>query len=141
MRVHVGQKSSTMNLVYGLVNWVHWTQFVSLETEFIGLSFNAYKPSPMNSVYKPRNRVHWTQFASPETESFVLGFIWVHVSIIACTQKILKTQKNTQFKKHSLSLSFPLTVSLSLTFTLLSISVTLSLSLSCSVTVIVCVRN
>ena len=37
--VHVGQKSSSLDLVCKPRNQVHWTWFVSQETEFIGLVF------------------------------------------------------------------------------------------------------
>ena len=45
-------------------NWVHWTRFVSQETEFIGLNFYTYKSSPLNSVSMYKKRVQWTRFPS-----------------------------------------------------------------------------
>ena len=114
VRVHVDQKLSKMNSVFGLINWVHWTRFVSVETEFVGLSFKAYKPSPKNSVYMPRNRVLWTRFASLETESKGLGFIYS-----TCRSSTHSKNKHIVSKIHS-SLSFPLTLGLSLTLWLSS---------------------
>ena len=124
MRVYVGQKSSSMNSVFGLVNRVHWTRFVSLETKFVGLGFKAYKPSPKNSVYMPRNWVHWTRFhLSPPVHN------QTHSKILKT--KTLSVSKYIVSQSHSLSLS----VSLSLS----SQSQSLLLSLSCSVSVSVAV--
>ena len=118
-----------MNSVFRLVNWIHWTRFVNLETEFVGLGFKAYKLSPKNSVCMPRNRVHWTRFASPKTKSKGLGFIWVHLSLMNHSKNFLTKNtefQNTQSHSHSLSLS----VSLSLSNSPLSLSLSLTLTLS-----------
>ena len=45
-------------------NRVHWTQFLSLETECIGLDFYTYKSSPLNSVLMYKKRVQRTRFPS-----------------------------------------------------------------------------
>ena len=45
-------------------NRVHWTRFLSLETEFIGLGFYTYKLSPLNSVSMYKKRVQGTRFPS-----------------------------------------------------------------------------
>ena len=124
--VHVDQKSSSMNSVFGLVNRVHWTRFVSLETEFVGLGFKAYKLSPKNSIYMPRNQVHWTRFASPET-------LWTrfHLSPPITHQPLKKfLNEKHRVSKYTVSLSFPLTLSLSLTLWLSSQSQSLSLTLT-----------
>ena len=77
-----------------------------------------------------KNRVHWTRFVSQETKFIGLGFLSIHVSIIACTQKNSSklSSKNTQF-----SLSFPLTLSLSCSVTVV---VALSLSFPLTLTLI-----
>ena len=100
--VHVDQKSSSMNSVSGLVNRVHWTWFVSIETEFVGLSFKAYKLSSKDSV----------SFSPPIAYQ--------------PTQKIsYRVSKIHSEHSHSLSLS----VSLSLSDSLLSLSLSLTLTL------------
>ena len=102
MRGHVDQKSSSMNSVSGLVNRVHWTWFVSIETEFVGLSFKAYKLSSKDSV----------SFSPPIAYQ--------------PTQKIsYRVSKIHSEHSHSLSLS----VSFSLSNSLLSLSLSLTLTL------------
>ena len=99
---HVDQKSSSMNSVSGLVNRVHWTWFVSIETEFVGLSFKAYKLSSKDSV----------SFSPPIAYQ--------------PTQKIsYRVSKIHSEHSHSLSLS----VSFSLSNSLLSLSLSLTLTL------------
>ena len=118
-RCHVDQKSSSMNLFFGLLNRVHWTRFVSAENEFKELGFWALKPSSKNSVSGHRNQVLWTRFLGKETEFKELGLL-----------KTLVTHPCT-FKK-TYTDHFPLTLGLSLTLWLSSVSVSLSLSLSLS---------
>ena len=102
MRGHVDQKSSSMNSVSRLVNRVHWTWFVSIETEFVGLSFKAYKLSSKDSV----------SFSPPIAYQ--------------PTQKIsYRVSKIHSEHSHSLSLS----VSFSLSNSLLSLSLSLTLTL------------
>ena len=55
-------------------NRVQRCRFLSLESEFNELGFQALKPSPLDSVSRLENRVQWTCFPGLETDSFELGF-------------------------------------------------------------------